>query len=207
MPPYTPTAYLLDRAHITDTILKLYHLTDTSQWTRLGSGDKSEVFAPTFTLDYTAMFGGTPTQRSPADVVALWTPIMAKMKATTHVQSGVLIEELPVPLGSEAETGEGGSEEGKGQAKSKGEGDAEGVILTARVSAYVTVHLVKTVAGEDKMTSNGGISHYDVAKFSEEKCRGLYGEGWDGNPWRVTRMRVEPRWYAGDKEIILGEST
>jgi hypothetical protein len=193
MPPYTPTTHLQDRDHISDTLFKLYYLTDTTQWPRLGTGNASEVFAPTFTLDYTAMFGGMPSQRSPADVVAMWTPIIAKMKATAHVQSGCLVEGLPVPGSSIDEE----AQEGEGE-----------VLMTAKAASYVTVHLVQAVEGaEDKMTSNGGINHYEVVKFSEEKCRELYGEAWDGNPWRVTLMRVSPKWYAGNTEIILGEST
>lgn len=182
MAPYSATAFLLDRAHIHDTVTKLYLLTDLRQWPRLLA---SEVFAASFTLDYTAMFGGEPTQRKPADVVGMWRPLMEGFSTTQHVQTSLLIEGLPTP-----------------SAGSEHSDVDEGAATHAKVTSYVTVHITKKGAAGGEHTSNGGINSLELVKLPAADCRAAYGEEWDGNPWRVSAMKVAPAWYEGNTAIL-----
>lgn len=183
MPPYTLPHHLLDRAQIHDTITKLYLLTDLRLWPRLLS---SEVFTPHFTLDYTSLFGGSPnTSTTPADAVESFRNVMERMSASTHVQTSLLIEGLPLPSSP---------------------GDEREVEIPdhAKVTSYVTVHLVQKGAEGGDSTSNGGICEIEVVRLKTEECRGLYGEGWDCNPWRISLFRPDVRWMEGNSEGILG---
>lgn len=188
MAPYSTTAFLLDRAHIHDTVTKLYLLTDLRQWDRLLA---SEVFAATFTLDYTAMFGGEPTQRSPADVVGMWRPLMEGLTSTQHVQTSLLIEGLPAALGSADRDGDGDNNVPDAQA-----------VTHAKVTSYVTVHITKKGAPGGDSTSNGGINSLELVRLSTSECRAAYGQEWDGNPWRISAMKAAPSWYEGNTAIL-----
>ena len=178
MAPYSTTDFLLDRAHIHDSITKLYLLTDLRQWDRLLA---SEVFAATFTLDYTAMFGGEPTQRTPADVVGMWRGLMEGLTSTQHVQTSLLIEGLPAP---------------------DLPGNDSQAVTHAKVTSYVTVHITKKGADGGEHTSNGGINSLELVKLPPADCRAAYGQEWDGNPWRISAMKVAPSWYEGNTGIL-----
>lgn len=180
MAPYSTTAYLLDRAHIHDTVTKLYLLTDLRQWPRLLA---SEVFAATFTLDYTAMFGGEPNQRTPTDVVGMWRPLMEGLTSTQHVQTSLLIEGLPAPVPGEHPVDE--------QAATH-----------AKVTSYVTVHITKKGAAGGESTSNGGINSLELVRLPPADCRAAEGLEWTGNPWRISAMKVSPSWYEGNTAIL-----
>ncbi|KPI35988.1 uncharacterized protein AB675_10420 [Cyphellophora attinorum] len=194
MAPYTPTQYLLDHTFITQTLHKLYTLLDTAQFPRLAS---SEVFtSPTFQLDYTAMFPSStnqPTVTSPQAIVEnAWRPLISKMVSTQHVMSAVVVYGLPVP-GTEVPD----------------DGDKGGEVREATATAYVIAHLCKR-AEDGKgvvMTSNGGIGEYKLVRMEEGECRARWaGKGsWDGNCWRVSEVKVVPKWYEGDVEGILGQ--
>ena len=191
MPPYTATDYLLDHTHITATLHKLYTFIDTAQFSRLAS---SEVFThPTFSVDYTAMFGGdAPSATSPADIVIKsWQPMMEGMATTQHTMSAVVVEGLPVPGAVQ-------------------DGEAEDVPepKDASATAYVVARLAKRVGEKDgspmgglALTSNGGIAHYTLVKMGREDCTGRHAD-WDGNPWRVSSMKVTPKWYEGDRDVL-----
>lgn len=188
MPKYSAEAYLLDHTHIQSTLHKLYTFVDTAQFPRLAS---SEVFnTPTFKVDYSAMFGGSHSITSPQDVVEKnWQPMMSKMVATQHTMSCVLVEGLPAP-GSETTA----------------------AVTEATATAYVTARLSKRKSNEDGRpgqglisTSNGGIGSYRLVKVDETHLRKTHGDSWDGNPWRVSEMKVVPKWYEGHVEEVLGK--
>jgi hypothetical protein len=183
MSPSPTETYLLTHHHITSTLSKLYLLVDLRQWPRLAL---SEVFAPTFTLDYTSMFGGEPRDVAPAEVIEGWKRIMHG-KRSMHVLTGTVVEGLRAP---------GAAGEDKVQPD------------RVKVYVYVTANLVKeAVEGseeEEKWASNGGIGEVDLVRLPEEECRRLYGEAWDGNPWRVKAYKPDIKWYRGETEAVLG---
>jgi hypothetical protein len=210
MAPYTLPQYLLDHTHILATASKFYLLTDTHQWPRLSSSfssspsgtalDASEVFtSPTFTLDYSSLFGGSPKESTPQEATEMFKGFIDKLTTSQHVLTGSLIEGLPLPV--------------------EGENEAEEWPTTAKVTAYVTVHLTKKGAEGGSHTSNGGIVEMEMVRVGREECARLYGEratknkredgsgkvgGWDGNPWRVKSFKPDVRWHAGNAAGILG---
>jgi SnoaL-like domain len=142
MPPYTPTDYLLDRANIHDTVLKLYLYNDRHQWDKLDS-----IIAPQMVLDYTAMFGGEPRTVTAADLVETWKPVLTKLSSSQHVMSSVLIY-LPQP------------------------GSTEEEVDRAKVDANVIVNLVRKGFEGGEWTSNGGIMELEVVRVSKDPALG-----------------------------------
>ncbi|ETN43902.1 uncharacterized protein HMPREF1541_11033 [Cyphellophora europaea CBS 101466] len=205
MTPYNPTHYLLDRAQIHDTITKLYTLLDQHLWSRLAS---SEVFAPTFTVDYSSMFGGQPRETTPGQIVEQWRGMLEKWTGAVHALSGVLIEGLPLPSPLPLGALQGAARAGMGDEVAGGDVEEtvtqEEDVTHAKVSSYVTVHIVKKGAEGGEQTSNGGMGAFEVVKLGVDECRGLYGEGWDGNRWRIKSMKPRVVWYEGNAEGILG---
>ena len=162
--PYSTTEYLLDRANIHDTLTKIYLLTDLKQWDRL----VAEVPASTgITLDYTALFGSSPSKHPPEALVQQWKPMLDRMTSTQHIITGLLIE-LPQP--------------GEGVEKP----------MKAKVIANVRVELCKEgTEGGDK-TSNGGRAEAELVRVEGQKgnpwrievYRALEGL------WRTGNMKV-----------------
>jgi len=162
------------------SITKLYLLADTHQWPRLGS---SEVFAQSFTLDYT-MYGGVSTQSTPDGFLGMWRPLVERLGSTHRLQTSLLIEKLADPS--------------SGHPGTDGQVVFLGSVKTAKVTSYMTVHIPKDM----RRMANGGMNTFELVKLSVDECKTAYGESWDGNPWRVSSMNVVPRWEEGDTEIL-----
>ncbi|KAL2136271.1 hypothetical protein VTI74DRAFT_4506 [Chaetomium olivicolor] len=92
MAPYDVHQYLLDRANIHDTILKVPIYYDTLNL----SGLATEVYASTIDVDYTSILGGAPSTISRDDWVAQVGGILDAVASSQHVTSGI-ITDLPQP--------------------------------------------------------------------------------------------------------------
>ncbi|KAF2234236.1 hypothetical protein EV356DRAFT_576908 [Viridothelium virens] len=164
---YSMQQYLLDRAQIHDTLTRMYYAVDSQQYSLLSS----HVLAPTVTMDYTAMFGGEPIQRTAQAQQANWTELMQKMDVTQHILTSIL-PELPSP-GPEASV----------------PNKANAVV---NVTAYLRKKLIN---GEVRETRNGGRGEFELLRIPE------LAEKAGGNPWRVSKLKVFPVWDQGGKEF------
>ncbi|KAL9091423.1 MAG: hypothetical protein Q9165_004809 [Trypethelium subeluteriae] len=122
-------------------------------------------------MDYTAMFGGEPTERAAQEQQADWTELMQKMDVTQHILTSVL-SELPSP-------GPKVSEPNK-----------------AKAVVNVTAYLRKKLAnGEVRETRNGGRGEFELWRVPDP------AEESGGNQWRVSKLKVIPAWDEGGKEF------
>ena len=85
-PNMSTSDFLLDRALIHDLVTTLYWAFDTRQPELL----RSQVFAKAINVDYTAFFGGEPSQRTNEEIVKSWKELMDKIEASQHIVTGVL---------------------------------------------------------------------------------------------------------------------
>lgn len=138
MSTYSTETYLLDRANIHDTILRLYHHTDRRELHLL-----PQILAPEVILDYTAMFGGEPSTVTPEQVIERFQPMLSKMSGMQHVFASMLIH-LPQPGSCKAED-----------------------VTKASVDANAIVNLIRQEYAEKggERTSNGGWGQLEVVKL------------------------------------------
>lgn len=77
-----------DRVAIIDTITDVAAGADRHQWERVRNALSSEV-----TLDYTSLWGGSPTTQSGADIVAQWSGFLPGFDQTLHLVTNHAIVE------------------------------------------------------------------------------------------------------------------
>ncbi|KAI9685833.1 MAG: hypothetical protein M1822_004111 [Bathelium mastoideum] len=164
---YSSQRFLVDRAFIHDTLTKLYLAVDSQQFSLLSS----QVFAPTITMDYTAMFGGEAIQRSGDAQQEHFEGIMRKMESTQHVITSI-IPYLPAP--------------------DRGTSPPERANAKANVTAYSRKKLAN---GETRETRNGGRLECELIRFPD------LAEKAEGNPWRIGTFKVLPAWDQGGKDF------
>ncbi|KAL2200038.1 hypothetical protein P885DRAFT_58227 [Corynascus similis CBS 632.67] len=92
MASYEIAQYLLDRANIHDTIIKVPFYYDTVNI----NGLESEVYGPSIEIDYTSIMGGSPFTVSRAEWVEQADGLLHKFASSQHVTTGI-VTNLPQP--------------------------------------------------------------------------------------------------------------
>jgi hypothetical protein len=76
-----------DRAEIIDRITDIAAGADRRQWERAQA-----AFAPEVRVDYTSLFGGSPSTTKAADLVAGWKTVLPGFDATQHLVSNHVVQ-------------------------------------------------------------------------------------------------------------------
>ncbi|KAI9712317.1 MAG: hypothetical protein M1820_001530 [Bogoriella megaspora] len=143
---YTTEQYLLDRAHIHDTLTYIYYAADSREWDLL----LTHVLAPEVTIDYSEYFGWEPTTRTAKEQQKVWEDVTNPMPKTQHVITSI-IPVLPAP------------------------GANTSIPEKAQAKANVFVHLSKKLEnGETIKTRNGGRMEAELTRHPDlaEKSNG-----------------------------------
>ena len=128
--------FVLNHIQIQDTVTKLYWAFDAHQPDKL----RDEVFAKHILVDYTALFGGEPNERSSEELTESWKALMERVEASQHIITGVL-PLFKLPLTPESFQG------------------------PVNVSANVTAYLRKKASdGRTPESRNGGRIELEVSK-------------------------------------------
>lgn len=77
---------LADRYEIIETCTRMGQLIDNRRWDELG-----EIFADTFDIDYTTVFGGRPATITPAEMIRNSQLLLANLEATHHLVTGHIV--------------------------------------------------------------------------------------------------------------------
>ncbi|KAI2626069.1 hypothetical protein GGS26DRAFT_563155 [Hypomontagnella submonticulosa] len=141
--PYDTQTYLLDRANVHDTVIKLTMNLDLRSF----DGLVKEVYAPQVVIDYTSMFGGKPMETTNEEWAKSLEPMMAGFDAMQHIVMGLLIK-LPQPTNGVARPDK------------------------CTVIANVTGHLFRRAARGGPMMHNGGRYVLDLERFPELEKKG-----------------------------------
>ncbi|KAI0895507.1 hypothetical protein F4806DRAFT_84462 [Annulohypoxylon nitens] len=141
--PYDTLAYLLDRANVHDTVTRLGINLDLES----REGLIKDVYAPQLTIDYTSMFGGSPTETTNEKWADDLDPMMKSFDGKQHLVTSVLIE-LPQPVNGVARPDK------------------------CRVIANVNGHLFRRAARGGPMMHNGGRYVLDLVRLPELEKRG-----------------------------------
>ncbi|OTB05105.1 hypothetical protein M426DRAFT_10949 [Hypoxylon sp. CI-4A] len=141
--PYDTQTYLLDRANIYDTVIRLTINIDLESF----EGLVKDVYAPEVVIDYTSMFGGKPMETTAKEWSDSLRPLMEAYDGHQHIVSAVLIE-LPQP--------------GKGVTRPD----------KCKVIANVEGHMFRRAARGGPMMHNGGRYHLDLVRLPELEAKG-----------------------------------
>jgi hypothetical protein len=77
---------LADRYEIIETCTRMGQLIDNRRWDELG-----EIFAESFDIDYTSVFGGSPARITPADMIRNSRLLLGRLQATQHLVAGHIV--------------------------------------------------------------------------------------------------------------------
>jgi len=77
---------LADRYEIIETCTRMGELIDNRRWDEL-----AEIFADTFDIDYTSIFGGRPATITAADMVRTSRLLLGNLEATHHLVAGHIV--------------------------------------------------------------------------------------------------------------------
>ncbi|KAJ7635280.1 hypothetical protein FB45DRAFT_1057151 [Roridomyces roridus] len=88
---YSASDYLLDRANIQDTIVRMAWSADRKDWDTTAA-----QFADELVMDYTSMFGGEPVTTTPRNQAEVWKGMLEYMDGLTHATTNLLVD-LPQP--------------------------------------------------------------------------------------------------------------
>jgi SnoaL-like protein len=77
---------IADRYEIIETCTRMGQLIDNRRWEELG-----EIFADSFAIDYTSVFGGTTARITPADMVTNSRLLLGRLDATQHLVAGHIV--------------------------------------------------------------------------------------------------------------------
>ncbi|KAI1138192.1 hypothetical protein F5Y05DRAFT_53398 [Hypoxylon sp. FL0543] len=140
---YDIQTYLLDRANVHDTVIRLTLNLDLKSY----EGLVRDVYAPQVVIDYTSMFGGQPLETTNEEWARSLEPMMSAFDGTQHVVEGLLIE-LPQPV-------EGARRPDK-----------------CKVTANVNGHMCRKAARGGHMMHNGGRYVLDLVRLPELEQKG-----------------------------------
>ncbi|KAK4157823.1 hypothetical protein C8A00DRAFT_39832 [Chaetomidium leptoderma] len=146
MASYDIAQYLLDRANIHDTIVKVPIYYDTADLPNL-----SGLYAPYVEIDYTAIIGGSPYTISRADWVERVGGLLEKYSATQHVTSGI-IANLPQPTANATRP--------------------EKVTVQAQVAGHMVGVSESGSDGVVSLTQNGGLLEAELQRDTELENQG-----------------------------------
>ncbi|KAI5865855.1 hypothetical protein GGS23DRAFT_594024 [Durotheca rogersii] len=141
---YDIQTFLLDRANIHDTVIRLGLNSDLNST----EGYVRDVYAPEVVIDYTSLFGGAPLRTTARAWAEMLQPMLGAYDARHHVVSGVLIE-LPQPA--------------------PGVARPDRCAATANVSG----HMVRRTARGGPIMHNGGRYALELVRLPELEARGL----------------------------------
>ncbi|OTA68547.1 hypothetical protein K449DRAFT_419213 [Hypoxylon sp. EC38] len=140
---YDIQTYLLDRANVHDTVIRLTLNIDLESY----EGLIKDVYAPQVVIDYTSLFGGQPMETTGEEWAMSLKPRMSAFDSTQHVVQSLLIE-LPPPV--------------KGAARPD----------KCKVTANVNAHLCRKAARGGHMMHNGGRYVLDLVRLPELEQKG-----------------------------------
>ncbi|KAI1103427.1 hypothetical protein F4804DRAFT_310059 [Jackrogersella minutella] len=141
--PYDIQTYLLDRANVHDTVIRLGMNLDRDS----PEGLIRDVYAPQCTIDYTSMFGGNPMETTNEEWAKSLGPMMGAFDGKQHLVMGLLIE-LPQPANGAVRPDR------------------------CTVTANCNGHLLRRAARGGHMMHNGGRYVIDLVRLPELEQKG-----------------------------------
>ncbi|KAK7935270.1 hypothetical protein PG985_000765 [Apiospora marii] len=183
---YTIQQYLLDRANIQETVNKITLYYDTDNPDALAD----ECYAPgEIAIDYTSMFAGEPLVVSNRQWAADAIGMMRALDAKQHVVTGLVIGQLPQPMGAAA-------------------GNNNTLLPPpdhCTVVANVNGHIQRkaAAAGESSVAGGGvGSMMHNGGRYEFElvRIKGLEEAG--KNPWRVRKHKCILTWSDGNPHVM-----